>query len=100
MEVLKVGRDSIVRMDTGREFQKRGAEQLNPLSPIVDPLWVFFRSFFEVVSSELKSARRCRQLDVQSPEANRRGRNEMKNISSCPRRKQGFNNRLGRFPGG
>ena len=36
MEVLKVGRDSVVRLDRGREFQRRGAERLKALSPIGD----------------------------------------------------------------
>ena len=31
-----MGRDSIVRMDSGREFQRRGAKRLIALSPIVD----------------------------------------------------------------
>ena len=31
-----MGRDSILRRDSGREFQRRGAERLNALSPIVD----------------------------------------------------------------
>ena len=28
--------DTILRMDSGREFQRRGAERLNALSPMVD----------------------------------------------------------------
>ena len=31
-----MGRDSILRMDSGREFQRQGAERQNALSPIVD----------------------------------------------------------------